>query len=260
MLFHCRSLCTATFFSKFLFYTSIAKMHKWKTGTYVYYFVQIIRYCKCCHHQSSSSWRNAAKNKTKTNLWCTLLVVFYLSNRHYYFTYSVLHPHWSFLTALVRVFRVTNKHLFPTKGGIGQKTLKRATPCDQTGSHPLYPSIHTQAHTHTLQCSWWCDWPERTCWTRGRRRVLLFCTDVSPHIHERVTSTAGFALARRPLTQPALFGPAASQAQAAQAPPHPPPPFDCDGPWKPGDVRSCNNINALRQVFKSGTCLIIITT
>lgn len=36
--------------------------------------------------------------------------------------------------------------------------------------------------------------------------------------------------------------------------------FDSDGSWKPGDIRSCNNINALRQVFKSGTCLIIITT
>lgn len=78
----------------------------------------------------------------------------------------------------------------------------------------------------------------------------LFCTDVPPHLCKRVTAVAGFALAWRPLTQPALFGPSTSQAAR----------FDCDGPWKLGDIRSCNDINALRQVFKSGTCLIIITT
>lgn len=54
------------------------------------------------------------------------------------------------------------------------------------------------------------------------RHSALFCTDVPPHLHERVTAVAGFALAlaRRPLTQPALFGPSTSQAAR----------FDCDGP------------------------------
>lgn len=36
--------------------------------------------------------------------------------------------------------------------------------------------------------------------------------------------------------------------------------FDSDGSWEPGDIRGCNNINALHQVFKSGTRLGIINT
>lgn len=36
--------------------------------------------------------------------------------------------------------------------------------------------------------------------------------------------------------------------------------FDPDGSWEPGDVRGCNNISALHQVFKSGTRLGIINT
>lgn len=38
------------------------------------------------------------------------------------------------------------------------------------------------------------------------------------------------------------------------------PPFDSDGSWEPGDIRGCNNINALHQVFTSGTRLGIINT
>lgn len=80
-------------------------------------------------------------------------------------------------------------------------------------------------------------------------RRLLICTDVPPHIHKRVTTVTGSPspgarLRRLPL------GPSTLHTAL----------FDSYGSWKPGDIRSCNNINALRQVFKSGTCLIIITT
>lgn len=72
---------------------------------------------------------------------------------------------------------------------------------------------------------------------QGRHRPLIR-TDVPPHIHKRVTTVAGSSAAC--LLVPALF--------------------DSDGAWKPGDIRGCNNISALRQVFKSGTRLVIITT
>ena len=78
---------------------------------------------------------------------------------------------------------------------------------------------------------------------------LLICTDVPPHIHKRVTTvTSSPSPAVRLRSLP--LGPSTLRAAL----------FDSDGSWKPGDIRGCNNINALRQVFKSGTCLIIITT
>lgn len=78
---------------------------------------------------------------------------------------------------------------------------------------------------------------------------LLICTDVPPHIYKRVTTVTGSPSPGANWRSLPL-GPFASHTA----------PFDSDGSWKPGDIRGCNNINALRQVFKSGTCLIRITT
>ena len=78
---------------------------------------------------------------------------------------------------------------------------------------------------------------------------LLISTDVPPHIHKRVTAVTGSPSPGARLRSLPL-GPSTLHTGL----------FDSDGSWKPGDIRGCNNINALRQVFKSGTCLIIITT
>lgn len=78
---------------------------------------------------------------------------------------------------------------------------------------------------------------------------LLMCTDVPSHIHKRVTAVTGSPWPGARLRSLPL-GPSTLHTVL----------FESDGSWKPGDIRGCNNINALRQVFKSGTCLIIITT
>ena len=93
---------------------------------------------------------------------------------------------------------------------------------------------------------WLRDWPEKTWWTC---RDMLIRTDVPPHIHKRVTTVTGSPSPGARLRSLPL-GPSTLHTAL----------FDSDGSWKPGDIRGCNNINALRQVFKSGACLIIITT
>lgn len=82
---------------------------------------------------------------------------------------------------------------------------------------------------------------------QGLHRLLLICTDVPPHFHKRDTTVAGSPSCSARLR---IF--CISTLHTT--------PFDSDGSWKPGDRCSCNNINALCQVFKSETCLIIITT
>lgn len=83
---------------------------------------------------------------------------------------------------------------------------------------------------------------------QGGQRLLI-CTDVLPRIHKHVTTVAGSPSPGARLRSLPL-GPSTLHTA----------PFDYDGSWKPGDIRGWNNINALRQVFKSGPCLIIITT
>lgn len=95
----------------------------------------------------------------------------------------------------------------------------------------------------TLQLAW-----EDMVDMQGGYRLLI-CTDVPPHIHKRVTTVTGSPSPGVRLRSLRL-GPSTLHAAL----------FDSDGSWRPGDIRGCNNINALRQVFKSGTCLIIITT
>lgn len=93
------------------------------------------------------------------------------------------------------------------------------------------------------------DWPREDMVDMQGGYRLLICTDVPPHIHKRVTTVTGSPSPGAHLLSLPL-GPSALHVAL----------FDSDGSWKPGDIRGCNNINALRQVFKSGTCLIIITT
>lgn len=93
-----------------------------------------------------------------------------------------------------------------------------------------------------------CDWPGPTWWTCRDARLLM-CTDVSPHIHKRVTAATGTPSPGARLRSLPL-GPSTLHVAL----------FDSDTSWKPGDVHGFNNVHALHQVFKSGTRLIIITT
>lgn len=88
-----------------------------------------------------------------------------------------------------------------------------------------------------------CDWPEKTWWTC---KEGIDCWYAQMFLLTTVTGSPspGARLRSLPLVPSTLHTAL----------------FDSDGSWKPGDIRGCNNINALRQVFKSGTCLIIITT
>lgn len=92
------------------------------------------------------------------------------------------------------------------------------------------------------------DWPKKTWWMNQHGRLLI-CTAVPLHIHKHVTMVSGFYSCPAYCSAACFWSLMLSTAL-----------FDSDTPWKEGDIHSYNNINALRQVFKSGTCLIIIIT
>lgn len=83
----------------------------------------------------------------------------------------------------------------------------------------------------------------RRCMSRHGGQAGVMCTDVCLHVR------------LQPLVQPCLPPPASwfpARFRGLL--------FDSDGSWEPGDIRGCNNINALHQVFTSGTRLGIINT